>query len=135
MAIIILTTAVGVLIANDKKLDNKIFEELDNFNDEMLISCKFDRISKNKLLSKYNLLFNFCNNKFKLSNKDYTEFIKNYFEFVGKSDFKSQVDFMSSKKLQIETFKNETKKEYKRYKDMYLKIFFLVGVVIAVLLI
>ena len=52
---------------------------------------------------------------------------------LGKTDAISQIDYLNGRKTALEKYKNESTQNYKKYSSLYIKIFFLVGVLIAVL--
>ena len=65
---------------------------------------------------------------------DEGQFLKDYIQNLGKTDALSQVDYLNERKVLLKKYKEESFADYKRYSSLYLKIFFLIGVMIAVLL-
>lgn len=60
--------------------------------------------------------------------------VKDYVQNLGKTDALSQVDYLSERKQTLKKYKEESYTDYKKYSSLYVKIFFLVGVMAAVLL-
>ena len=62
------------------------------------------------------------------------DFLRDYTENLGMTDALSQVDYLTERKSILKKYKEESFADYKRYSSLYVKIFFLIGVTIAVLL-
>ena len=61
--------------------------------------------------------------------------IEDYFFMLGKGDSASQKGYFSSLKDTLVKLENETKIEAKRYGDLYLKIGFLFGLLVLILIV
>ncbi len=70
----------------------------------------------------------------KYLNDDEKTFTKNYFDVIGKSDRDSQLEFISSISTQIEDKVNASIADEKKYKGLYLKLGFLIGLVALIAL-
>ena len=62
------------------------------------------------------------------------EIISEYTVNLGKSDAVSQIDYLNGRKASLAKCKEESFTEYKKYSSLYVKIFFMIGVLMAVLL-
>lgn len=62
------------------------------------------------------------------------QFLKDYILNLGKTDALSQVDYLNERKQILKKYKDESFTDYKKYSSLYVKIFFLIGVMVAVLL-
>lgn len=62
------------------------------------------------------------------------EFLKNYASNLGSTDASSQIDYLNERKAYIKKHKDESFADYKKYSSLYVKIFLMLGVLIAVLL-
>jgi stage III sporulation protein AB len=62
------------------------------------------------------------------------EFLRDYFAVIGKTEAKSQIDYLNERKQVLKKYKDESEQEYKKYSSLYLKISLMVGILIAVLL-
>ena len=89
-----------------------------------IISYKFD---DNPYLYK-----TFC--EIFVKNKKVCEFLKNYASNLGSTDASSQIDYLNERKAYIKKHKDESFADYKKYSSLYVKIFLMLGVLIAVLL-
>ena len=62
------------------------------------------------------------------------ETISEYVFNLGKSDALSQIDYLNERKTILAKFRDESTENYKKYSSLYIKIFFMLGVLMAVLL-
>ncbi len=53
---------------------------------------------------------------------------------LGKSDALSQIDYLNDRKATLAKCRDDSLSDYKRYGSLYVKIFFMIGVLAAVLL-
>lgn len=60
--------------------------------------------------------------------------VNDYLENLGKTDALSQIDYLSERKSVLKKYKEDSFSDYKKYSSLYVKIFFLIGVMVAVLL-
>ena len=111
----------------------QVFAELYEFNEQLILNLKFSRSSIDKVAAPYKYVSGILGGEIPLSGDD-GEFIKNYTENLGMTDALSQVDYLSERKTLLKKYKEESFSDYRKYSSLYVKIFFLIGVVIAVLL-
>ena len=133
MAIVCLTTALGVLFSANKKKRMQVFAELYEFNEQLLLNLKFSKAPLAKVAEPYKHIPAVIRGENVLSGKD-VETLSEYIVNLGKSDAQSQVDYLNGRKAQLSKLKEESAADYKRYSSLYLKVFFMVGVLMAVLL-
>ena len=111
----------------------QVFGELYEFNDQLLLNLKFSRQPLNKIAEKYKFVPEVLHGERVLDGED-GEFVSDYVVNLGKTDALSQIDYLNGRKAALEKYKNESAQEYKKYSSLNLKIFFMVGVLIAVLI-
>ena len=128
-----LTTSIGVFLSANKKKRMQVFAELYEFNEQLILNLKFLRSSIDKVASPFKFIPDILNGDIPLLGDD-GEFIRNYTENLGMTDALSQVDYLSERKTLLKKYKEESFSDYRKYSSLYVKIFFLIGVVIAVLL-
>lgn len=128
-----LTTSIGIFLTANKKKRMQVFGELYEFNDQLLLNLKFSRQPLNKIAEKYKFVPEVLHGERVLDGED-GEFVSDYVVNLGKTDALSQIDYLNGRKAALEKYKNESAQEYKKYSSLYLKIFFMVGVLIAVLI-
>ena len=133
IALVALITSIGPFLSENKKKRMQIFAELYEFNEQLIMTLKFSRSSIEKIASPFKYVSSVLSGKSLLTGAD-EEFVKDYTENIGKSDALSQVDYLSEKKTVLKKYKEESFADYKKYSSLYVKIFFLIGVLIAVLL-
>lgn len=111
----------------------QIFAELYEFNEQLILNLKFSKSSINKIASPYKYIVSILDGSLTLSGSD-ADFLKDYTENLGMTDAFSQVDYLTERKTLLKKYKEESFTDYKKYSSLYIKIFFLIGVTIAVLL-
>lgn len=132
-AIIALTTFAGVLLAAEKKKRAQVFAELYEYNELLLLNLKFGREDMKKLAKKFKYVPDALEGKQVLKGAD-GEFIKSYCANLGATDASSQIDYLNERKAYIKKHMEESLADYKKYSSLYVKIFLMIGVLIAVLL-
>lgn len=128
-----LTTSIGVFLSANKKRRMQIFSELYEFNEQLILTLKFSRSSIDKIAQPFKFVPQILNGECKLNAHD-SEVVRDYLENLGKTDALSQVDYLTERKTILKKYKEESFTDYKKYSSLYVKIFFLIGVMIAVLL-
>ncbi len=128
-----LTTSIGVFLSANKKKRMQVFSELYEFNEQLILTLKFSRSSMNTIAAPFKFVSKILNGESVLKGADDTV-VKDYVQNLGKTDALSQVDYLSERKQTLKKYKEESYTDYKKYSSLYVKIFFLVGVMAAVLL-
>ena len=129
----VLTTSIGPLLAASKKKRMQIFSELYEFNEQLILTLKFTRASIEKIAEPFKYVPDIIDGKELISGDD-GQFLKDYIQNLGKTDALSQVDYLNERKVLLKKYKDESYSDYKKYSSLYVKIFFLIGVMVAVLL-
>ena len=111
----------------------QIFSELYEFNEELILNLKFARAPIGKVAEKYKFVPQILEGKTLLEGEDGL-MLGDYARNLGKSDALSQIDYLNERKAQLTKFRDESAETYKKYSSLYVKIFFLLGVLLAVLL-
>ena len=124
---------IGVFLSANKKKRMQIFAELYEFNEQLILTLKFTRASMEKIAQPFKYVPDILGGKELLSGDD-GQFLKDYIQNLGKTDALSQVDYLNERKLLLKKYKDDSFTDYKKYTSLYLKIFFLIGVMVAVLL-
>ena len=66
---------------------------------------------------------------------DEKTFLRDYFSMLGRGDSLSQKNFFSAMQVTVANYKNKSEEEEKRYGDLYIKLGFLFGLAVLVLII
>lgn len=103
------------------------------FNEQLILTLKFSRASISKIAEPFKYVPKVLSGELTLKG-DGGEALKNYMENLGGTDALSQVDYLTERKAVLKKYKEESFNDYKKYSSLYVKIFFLVGVMIAILL-
>ena len=132
-AIVVLTTLLGILLSKDKKKKMQLFSEIYEFNEKLLLNLKFGKVPISTIAQEFPYILKILQNELKIEGKD-GEFINNYFKNLGHTDAISQIDYLNERKIYLKKYKDESFNDYKKYGSLYIKIFFMVGILVAVLL-
>ncbi len=133
IAIVVLTTLLGILLTSGKKKRMQFYSELYEFNEQLILNLKFTRSPIDKIAQQFNFIPDVMQGKKSFEGKD-AEFIEDYFANLGKTDALSQIDYLNGRKPALSKLKDESAESYKKYGSLYVKIFFMVGVLFAILL-
>lgn len=128
-----LTTSIGVFLSAKKKRRMQIFAELYEFNEQLLLNMKYSRLPMEKVAQNFKFMPEVLNGKILLEGKD-GEVISDYVFNLGRSDALSQIDYLNERKTVLTKCRDESSNDYKKYSSLYIKIFFLLGVLMAILL-
>lgn len=74
-------------------------------------------------------------NEYSFLNNEEKRLILDYFSMIGTGDSKSQFNYFSGIKNQLNALKNTSETEHKKYANLYLKLGFLCGLFIVIILI
>lgn len=110
-----------------------VFSELYEFNEQLILTLKFTRSSLDKIAEPFKYMPKILNGESVLKGDD-GKIVGDYLENLGKTDALSQIDYLSERKSVLKKYKEESFSDYKKYSSLYVKIFFLIGVMVAVLL-
>ena len=133
IAVVGLTTSIGTFLSANKKKRMQIFAELYEFNEQLILNLKFSRSSIEKIASPFKFVPDILKGETLLAGND-GDVLRDYTENLGMTDALSQVDYLSERKSLLKKYKEESFADYKNYSALYVKIFFLIGVMVAVLL-
>lgn len=132
-AVIVCTTLVGAMLSGDKKKKMKVFDELYEFNERLLLNIKFGKASPEKLAADFEYVPKILLGDSVLGGEE-GAFIESYVQNIGVTDALSQIDYLTERKTYLKKYKDSSMAEYKKYGSLYVKIFFMIGILIAVLL-
>lgn len=132
-AITALISSIGVFLSANKKKRMLVYYELYEFNEQLILNLKYSLSSIDKIASPFKFIPSILKGEYPLDDTD-AEFLRDYTENLGMTDAISQVDYLNERKSALKKYKDESLADYKRYSSLYIKIFFLVGVMTAVLL-
>lgn len=133
MAIAGLSAAMGILLSAEKKKKMAVFSELYEFNEQLLINLKYSKQTLDKVAKNFKYMPLILSGEKVLGGEE-EEIIEEYIVNLGKSDSLSQIDYLNEKKPSLLKHKTQTAEDYKKYSSLYIKIFFMIGILIAVLL-
>ena len=154
VAMVAFTTFCGYLLSKKYRKRRLFFHELYAFNERFLSEIAYYRRPIKEFVTSHVFYgeFNDFLADFFLSVDDGTPFYADdteyaflreeerrfaaeYFRMLGRGDSLSQNKYFSSVKSNLVQYKEETEKDSKRYGDLYIKIGFLCGLLILILIV
>ncbi|MDY6367941.1 MAG: hypothetical protein SPL13_05465 [Clostridia bacterium] len=140
----ILSTFIGYRLSVKFTQRKSFYNTFYNFNEKMLDEISFSSKSLLTLIEKESVNSNdfyvILQKKIIKSDYNYPQYLKpedkiffeEYEKLLGKSDKKSQNEFLTAKKNELLKLKTESEQEEKKYKNLYVKLGFLLGLVMLV---
>lgn len=157
LVILAFTSFCGYLMAKKYRQRKQFFDQLKEFNERFLSEVSYYRRPIFEFLSKYNykgefryFLEDFADGikgaeitfdemvnsqEYAFLKKEDKAFLKDYFSMLGRSDSFSQKAYFSSANTSVEKLKMDAQVEMKKYGDLYLKLGFLCGLFIIIVII
>ena len=133
IAVVVLTTMIGVMLSAGKKKTMQVFAELYEFNEQLLLNLKYNRQPVEKIAAPFKFVPSILKGETVLDGAE-GDLIKDYAENLGTTDALSQIDYLNGRKAILTKYRDESQQNYKKYSSLYVKIFFLAGVLVAILL-
>lgn len=126
-------TTLGVFLSANKKKKAAVFSELCEFNEQLLLNLKFNKKPLYEVAQSFKYIPTALKGGKVLDGKD-GEVVSDYLVNLGKSDAISQIDYLNGRKEMLAKYRDESQLNYKKYSSLYVKIFFMLGVLMAVLM-
>ena len=133
LALVVLTTLLGIFASANKKKRMQVFGELYEINEDLILNLRYSREPLMKVAEKYKFVPQILTGLKVLDGKD-GETISEYTVNLGKTDALSQIEYLNGRKQVLTRYRDESRADYEKYGSLYVKIFFMVGVLAAVLL-
>ncbi len=156
IAIVAFTSFCGRLLAKKYRQRKLFFKQMQEFNERFLSEISYYRRPVREFISSYaykgefqqllrDYFFAIDEKLGVLSLAEETQYsflkeeekrtVENYFLMLGKGDSSSQKGYFTSLKGRLSVLQEETEKEEKKYGDLYVKLGFLCGLLILILII
>ena len=150
-AIILFSTFCGYFLTKQYRQRKAFFAQLYEFNQRFLNEISYYRRPLQEFMMKYNYqgafkeilqcyLLSLSGEKFDLIEytflkEDERVFLIDYFQMLGKGDSVSQKAYYSSVRESLIKWKTSSDEQAKKYEDLYIKLGFLCGLFILILII
>lgn len=156
IAIVAFTSFCGFLLARKYRQRKQFFTQLRDFNERFLTEINYYRRPLKEFASKYVYKGEFRlllqeyfrgidesfralrvleSSDFSFLKKDEKSFVADYLQSLGKADSSSQKAYFSSVKDTLGKLYTEATENCKKYGDLYIKLGFLCGLLILILII
>ena len=144
--IVSLSTFLGYLISQKYTDRLKFYEDYIKFNDALISGITFTSKTVIDLIDKENKrYFNSELKEYFLGEKSIEngnflqksekEYLKNYLSQIGNKNKQMQLEYVNIVKIDLNKEREKAKIELKKYKTLYVKLGFLIGIMIFILLI
>lgn len=124
---------LGLVLSAEKKRSYKLWCELYDFNEKLILNIKYERRHLEDVLNDFDMVKKLYSGNLDLDGEE-VDFIKNYFRLIGTTDAQSQLDFLNEEKVAISKYRADSEIKYKKYGSLYVKLCIACGILIAVLL-
>lgn len=149
VVLVVLCTAAGVALTQKYKQRKVFMHDLHCFNERLLGEVSYTRLPLSSFFDKYeygkdftSVLQEIKQNRFERVKIEFRyladsqkQLVHDYFSMIGKSDARSQENYLNAVRGELEKEKTCTEAEYKKYFGLYTKLGFLFGLIIVILLI
>ncbi len=141
-------TFLGYYFSRKYVIKREFYCDFYDFNKKIKSEISFAQKSLIEIVDKssgrkgvfYSNICGFLNEKKDISldknifSQEETDFFNSYLESLGGLDKKTQLDFLNDANEKLEKFKNDSKDEEKKYKSLYIKMGFLIGLIALIIL-
>ncbi len=156
VGIVCLSTCFGYLLASSYRNRKQFYKQLRDFNERFLNEIAYYKRPLGEFIAKYNYYGYFYEllrlfqkhlstqaqqghslnlQEFSFLKKEETGFIQDYFQMLGKGDTSSQKAYFFAMKEEIQKRCTAAENEYKKYGDLYIKLGFLCGLFLLILIV
>ena len=145
--IMILCVVIGYFYSKKYRERKKCFEDFKNFNGRVKNEVNFSQTSLisivksistdtafNSYVHGYFIDKNDSIDKLKFFNEHERTFVSDYMKNIGQGDKNSQSQFLESSENQIEKYLDDAIEEDKKYRPLCIKLGFLFGLIILIIL-
>lgn len=148
-AVLGLCVGCAFLLTRKFKQRSDFFYNLNLFNERLVNEVSYTKIPLPAFLEKYEFSGDFKkmleekrtsdfqknNYEFSYLKEDEKKFLHDYFFMIGKSDAASQKTYLSAVRAEIAELKRINEDTYKKYFSLYLKLGFLAGLILIILIV
>lgn len=148
VAAVALCVAFSYLLTGKYRSRMQFYYNFNLFNERLINEVSYTRIPLPAFLEKYTFTgdfkgmleqkkgdFSTGNYSLPYLGEDEKKYLADYFCMIGRSDAASQRTFLSAARQEISEKKKSTEEAYKKYFALYLKLGFLAGLVLVVLIV
>lgn len=148
IAVVALCVAFSFLLTQKYRSRMQFYYNLNLFNERLINEVSYTRIPLPAFLEKYPFTGDFKgmleqkkgdfsseNYSFSYLTEDEKKNLADYFRMIGRSDAASQRTFLSAARQELSEKKKSTEETYKKYFSLYLKLGFLAGLILVVLIV
>lgn len=143
--VVIICLILGNLLSLKYSERKRFYRDFCDFNERLIQEVAYSQNTINHLLNdcpstcfyqsvKNNILEKKSLDKVNFLTENEFDFFKDYLSKLGKSDKSTQLNFLTYSSSGLYKLKNDSEGEEKKYKSLYLKMSFLIGLIILIIL-
>lgn len=155
--LIFFTTFCGYFLAKKYRKRKEFFRQLQELNERFLSELSYYKRPLKEFLSSYaqegefalllegfigalegeerEIVDDYGVEEVEFLTTDERIFLRDYLSMLGRGDSVSQKSFFSSMQASVVSYKNKSEEESKRYGDLYIKLGFLFGLAVLILMV
>lgn len=147
--ILALSVSAAFLLTRKYKQRKDFFYNLNLFNERLVNEVSYTKIPLPSFVEKYDFGgdfkkmldekkakdFQFENYEISYLSEDEKKFMADYFRMIGNSDAASQRTYLSAVRSEVEDKRKACEETYKKYFSLYLKLGFLAGLILVILIV
>ena len=120
-------------LSAEKKKRRKVFGQFYDFNESLLVNMKYGKDKVSEVAKKYEFVEKAIRGESVLTGEE-GAFIAEYVKNIGKTDAKTQIDYLNERKSHLQKYRDKSEEEYKKYSSLYFNLSLMGGILVAVLL-
>ncbi len=147
ICIVLFLTYLGYFLSGKYRYRKKFHIAWEQFHQNFLSEVGYTRRPLKEVIEKFKNNGDFSDflkeynknhawdGKIDFLSKEENDFLNEYFSFLGKSDYLGQKEYFTATTKRIEELKQKSEVDAKKYTDLYVKLGFLLGLIIVILLV
>ena len=146
ICIVLFLTYIGYFLSGKYRSAKKFYAAWERFHQIFLTEAGYTRRPLQEVIEKFRgqdefgaFLAEYEKNhawdgKMDFFTKEDNDFLREYFSCLGRTDFKAQKEYFDGAAKKLAAGRERTEKDALRYTDLYIKLGFLLGLIIVILL-
>lgn len=146
ICIVLFLTYIGYFLSGKYRAAKKFYVDWEQFHQKFLTEAGYarrplgeviesfkDRGAFGAFLTEYGKR-HVWEGKIDFFGKEDNDFLREYFSFLGRTDFKAQKEYFDGVNKKLSSARERAEKDAVRYTDLYVKLGFLLGLIAVILL-
>lgn len=147
ICIVLFLTYIGYFLSGKYRYAKNFYIQWVKFHQNFLTEMDYIRRPLKEVITKVQMEGDFAEflkeyeknhdwtEKIDFLSKEENEFLREYFYFLGRSDYLTQKEYFSACTKKLNELREKSEQDAVRYTDLYIKLGFLLGLIIVILLV